>query len=253
MEVVQEGYTHCLETLPAANSSWLSEEGVKSSYLYQAGLTEAALCNMEHLYNWHCLWMCCMLCRWSPKLKHPPLRLRAHLHFAHLQKQPAVLDAQPALSFKHPGAAGPWGLRRRENEWQGRGGTEIKTHPFCIAEFGFPTTRPRCKKKDSASLAQLPLFSWPPDVRTEQKTECSSWEKERRPKWQGGEVQRDLEGLIARPGHPWGRDDPRASFGKLPFHSPGIYSHHWGCWTEIDLFGEKGGKREVPPVPVGIV
>lgn len=51
MEVVQEGYTHCLETLPAANSSWLSEEGVKSSYLYQAGLTEAALCNMEHLYN----------------------------------------------------------------------------------------------------------------------------------------------------------------------------------------------------------
>lgn len=44
MEVVQEGYTHCLETLPAANSSWLSEGGVKSSYLYQAGLTEAALC-----------------------------------------------------------------------------------------------------------------------------------------------------------------------------------------------------------------
>lgn len=47
MEVVQEGHTNCLKMLPAT-SSWLSE-GVKCSYLHQAGLTEVILCNMEHL------------------------------------------------------------------------------------------------------------------------------------------------------------------------------------------------------------
>lgn len=173
---------------------------------------------MEHLCSWHCLGVRCLLCRSSPRLKQPPLWLWARLH---LQKQSE--EAICTLSSKHPGAAGPRGLRRREDERHGRGTTKPKINP-CIVEFGFPTTRPRYMKKDPASLVGLPLLScqqWLDHQMSalSRKLKCSlektRWEKERRLKCQGGEVQRDVEELIARPGHPWGGDDAQASLVKF--------------------------------------
>lgn len=77
----------------------------------------------------------------------------------------------------------------------------MKVDPCCIAEFGFPTARPRCKRKAPAALIQLPLFIChhrldhqmsAPNRTQECIPEESSWEKSGRPKRQGGEVQTEL-------------------------------------------------------------
>lgn len=73
------------------------------------------------------------------------------------QKWFAICWAQSALSSKHPGPAGPWGLTKGENEWKGKRRTKLKINPCCIAEFVFPMTGAKCKKKRPCST---PLFGF---------------------------------------------------------------------------------------------
>lgn len=74
MEVVQEGPHTLSGNAPAASCSWLSQGGVRCSYLPLAGLAEAILGTVEHLCMRYCLGVSLVL------LEQPPFQLQALLH-----------------------------------------------------------------------------------------------------------------------------------------------------------------------------
>lgn len=186
MEVVQEGPHTLSGNIPASNCSWLSQGGVR--------------CSWQHWPKaFFALWSICVAdTAWrgvtctAGRASSPALSTLA------LQESLEICWAQSALSSKHPGAAGLWGLMRGENDWQVRRGTKLQINPSCIAEFVFPVTGPKCEKKGlHPSLVWLPSFGChhqldhqmsAPNRKLKCSTEMSSWKK----KWK--ETESDREG-----------------------------------------------------------